>query len=210
MKSSLQGNHQLYVYFGLIFVLIGCVGPTNPVQEVTYYTFSYDPPPVEEIDPLPVVLKIDTFTTATLYNTEKIVYRPASFQRKVYNYHRWQSMPGDLVAYYLARDMKASKRFKAVLTQPGQLIPTHLLTGTVDEIFEDDTPNGWQAVIGLTVTLADANERNADRAIIFQKNYQVSESSTSRNPTAVVSAMSSAMSTISERVIADIFIALSE
>ena len=210
MKLALQGHHQLYLYFVLIFVLIGCVGPTNPVQEVTYYTFSYDPPPVKDMARLPVVLQIDAFTTATLYNTEKIVYRPESYQRKVYNYHRWQSMPGELVAYYLARDMKASARFKAVLTQPGQLLPTHLLAGTVDEIFEDDTPNGWQAVISLTVTLADASERDANSAIIFQKNYQVSEFSASRNPTAVVSAMSLAMSTISERVITDIFNALSE
>ena len=210
MKSSLQVHHKLCLYCGLILALIGCVGPTNPVQDVTYYTFSYDPPPAEEMTRLPVVLQVDAFTTATLYNTEKIVYRPESFQRKVYNYHRWQSVPGELVAYYLARDMKASTRFKAVFTQPGQLLPTHLLTGTVDEIFEDDTASGWQAVIGLTVTLADVSEKDADRAIIFQKNYQVSESSASRNPTAVVSAMSLAMSTISERVIADIFNALSE
>jgi cholesterol transport system auxiliary component len=210
MKSFLREHHQLYLYFGLIFVLSGCVGPTNPTQEVTYYTFSYDPPPAEEMARLPVVLQIVPFTTATLYNTEKIVYRPETFQRKVYNYHRWQSMPGELVAYYLARDMKASARFKAVMTQPGQLSPTHLLTGTVDEIFEDDTLSGWQAVIGLTVTLTKASERDADRAIIFQKSYQINESSASRNPTAVVSAMSLAMSTISKRVIADIFSALSE
>ena len=210
MKSFLQVHHKLCLYCGFIFVLIGCVGPTAPIQEVTYYTFSYDPPPAVEMTPLPVVLQVDAFTTATLYNTEKIVYRPEPFQRKVYNYHRWQSMPGELVAYYLARDMKASTRFKAVLSQSGQLLPTHLLTGTVDEIFEDDTASGWQAVISLTVTLADVSERDADSAIIFQKNYHVSESSDSRNPSAVVSAMSLAMSTISERVIADIINALSK
>jgi cholesterol transport system auxiliary component len=210
MKSLFHDHHQLHLLLGLCFVLSGCVGPTNPVQEVTYYTFSYDPPPSQEIPRLPAVLQLDAFTTAPLYNTEKMVYKPERFQRKVYNYHRWQSIPGELVAYYLARDMKASSRFAAVLTQPGRLSPTHLLTGTVDEIFEDDSPNGWQAVIGLTVTLINASERNADRAVIFQKTYKMSESSASRNPSAVVSAMSSAMSMISKRVIADVFVALSE
>ena len=89
MKSLFHGYYQLCLGLGLCLVLIGCVGPTNPAQEVTYYTFSYDPPRSEDIHRLPAVLQIDAFTTAPLYNTEKIVYRPERFQRKVYNYHRW-------------------------------------------------------------------------------------------------------------------------
>lgn len=210
MKAISRGLTLPCLCFGLFLILSGCVGPTNPIQEVLYFTFSYDPPQAVGDSRLPIVLQIDPFTVAPLYNTEKIVYKPEPFQRKVYHYHRWQSNPGDLVASYLARDMKASGRFAAVITQSGRLLPTYHLTGTVDEFFEDDTGSGWQAVIGITITLTNAGERQADKAIIYQKSYQMSESSASRSPTAVVSAMSIAMSAVSNTVIADVYSALSD
>lgn len=209
--KSMHACHTLpCVLLALCLALSGCVGPTNPTREISYYTFSYDPPQTSSENSLPVILQIDHFTVAPLYNTEKIVYKPASYQRKVYHYHRWQSNPGELVAYFLARDMKASGQYAAVLTQSRRLSPTHFLTGSVDEIFEDDTGSGWQAVIGITVTLTRANEREGDKAIVFQKSYKMSETSTSRNPSAVVSAMSIAMSAVSNIVMADVFSALSD
>jgi cholesterol transport system auxiliary component len=157
-----------------------------------------------------VVLQIDRFTAAPLYDTERLVYQPGPYKWDVYNYHRWQSDPAELVTYYLARDLRASGRFAAVLTETGRLSATHFMTGTVDEILENDTTNGWQAVIGITVTLSKAGQNQADKAIIFQKSYRRIELSASRSPSAVVAAMSTAMAAVSEVVFADVYAALSD
>jgi len=194
----------------LCLFLSGCVGASHPLKDVSYYTFSYDPPLTATDGNLTAVLQIDPFTSAPLYDTERIVYQSEPYQRNVYHYHRWQSNPAELVTHYLARDMKASGRFAAVLTKTGRLSATHVVTGTVEEILERDTKNGWQAIIGITVTCFKAGEPDADKAIIFQKSYRKSELSVSRSPSAVVAAMSTAMAAISESIIADVFSALSE
>ncbi len=209
MKSLIHGDPpRLLIVLCLVFS--GCVGPSHPVQDVSYYTFAYDPPQAAADSNLAVVLQIDPFSAAPLYDTERLVYQPEPYQRNVYHYHRWQSNPAELVTHYLARDMKASGRFAAVLTDTGRLSATHVVSGTVDEILEHDTRNGWQAIIGLTVTLSKVGEPQADKAIIFQKSYRKSELSTSQGPSSVVAAMSTAMAAVSESVIADVFAALSE
>lgn len=193
----------------LCLVLSGCVGPSRPAQEVSYYTFSYDPPQAVGGNSLGVVLQVDRFTAAPLYDTERLVYQPGPYKWDVYHYHRWQSNPAELVTYYLARDWKASGLFAAVITETGRLSATHFVTGTVDEIFENDSANGWQAVIGITVTLSKAGQNQADKAIIFQKSYRRTELAATRSPTAVIAAMSTAMAAVSKAVLADVFAALS-
>lgn len=210
MMSMRHGHTLPVLELVLCLVLSGCVGPSRPIQDVSYYTFSYDPPQSARDKHLAVVLQIDNFTAAPLYNTERIVYQSGPYKRNVYHYHRWQSNPADLVTYYLARDLKASGRFAAVLTETGRLLATHFVTGTVDEIFENDTTNGWQAVIAITVQLSKAGENQADKAILFQKSYRGSELSASRSPSAVVAAMSTAMAAVSKAVLADVFAALSD
>ena len=205
-----QGHHLPLLLLVLCLVLSACVGPSHPLQDVSYYTFSYAPPRTVTDSKLTVVLQIDPFTASPPYDTERIVYQPEPYQRNVYHYHRWQSNPADLVAQYLARDMKASGRFAAVLTNIGRLSATHVVTGMVDEILELDTKNGWEAIIDITITLSKADEPQADKAIIFQKSYRKSALSASRSPSAVVAAMSTAMADVSENVIADVFSALSE
>lgn len=208
MRSRCPVKTRSFLWAGLWMFLSGCIGPATPRQDIAYYTFVYPPPQAAATTRTTAVLQIDPFTAAAPFDTEKIVYEPDPYRREVYHYHRWESNPADLVSYHLARDLKASGRFAAVLTTPGRLSATHFLSGTVDEIYEHDSPSGWQAVLGITVTLSMAGERTADQTILFQKSYRNSELSTSRSPLAVVTAMSAAMAAVSRAVYADVSAAI--
>lgn len=209
MQSRRPVKNRSILWAGLWMLVSGCIGPTVPRQNIAYYTLVYPPPLAVATTRTAVVLQIDPFTVAAPFDTEKIVYEPAPYRRDVYHYHRWESNPADLVSHFLARDLKASGRFAAVLTAPGSLSATHFLTGSLDEMYEYDSPKGWQAVLGITVTLSIAGSRAADQAILFQKSYRNSEWSANRNPQAVVAAMSAAMAAVSRAVYADISAAVS-
>jgi cholesterol transport system auxiliary component len=93
----------------------------------------------------------------------------------------------------------------AVIDSDSLLPATHLLEGTVDDFFEDDTENGWQAVLTLSLTLSTTRTGNADPRILMQRTYRARKACRAKNPQAVAEAMSLAMADVSKHVLGDIY-----
>ncbi|MBW2059882.1 MAG: membrane integrity-associated transporter subunit PqiC [Deltaproteobacteria bacterium] len=189
---------------GLVLLLGGCMKAKHPGHQIEYYTLEYEPPAVAELEPIPVVLRIERFGVAPNFNTNRIVYRERSYRREAYVYKRWRSNPADLVTYFLSRDIKRSGLFQAVLPYDTRVAPSYVIEGTVDEFVEWDTTALWEAVMSLSITLMDENEPDISKRILFQKTYQVSEPCRERKPAALAEAMSRAMAKISAEIIQDL------
>ncbi|MBI4619690.1 MAG: membrane integrity-associated transporter subunit PqiC [Desulfobacterales bacterium] len=193
-----------------LFVLLtlfigGCLGIKKPIRKIDYYTLEYDPPKVMEFSSLPFVIRIDRFSVAPLYNSNRIVYREKQFKRDTYNYHKWHANPGDLVTYFLARDMRQSSLFKGVIVLNSRMSSSHIIEGTVDEFFEQDNKDLWEGVLSVNIALMTENEPDISRSILFQKRYSVREPCRQKNPRALAEAMSRAMSRISGMIISDVY-----
>ena len=199
---------KLFILFlALAFPLFfgSCLKLKHPSNKIAFYTLEYDPPQIGNLAPLPSVIRMDRFSVAPTYNTDRIVYRDRSFKRETYIYHRWRANPGDLVTYFLARDIKRSGLFKAVLTYDSRFPSSYVLEGSVDEFFEWDTEEAWKAVLSLSITLMKEHEPDISQRILFQKTYRTKESCKRRNPAALVEAMSQAMSEVSREITIDIY-----
>jgi cholesterol transport system auxiliary component len=192
----------------VIFILSGCVSTKSPSATIAYYTIEYDPPVVNNHPPLPVVLRIERFTVAPLYNSSNMVFRQAAFKRDAYSYHRWRANPADLATHFLSRDLKTSGYFAGVYDTRTRFRSTHAIEGSVDEFFENDSNGAWEAVLAMTVTLVAEREPDMSKAILLQRHYRISEPCEQKNPGAVAAAMSRAMAKISEMMMADIYNAL--
>jgi ABC-type uncharacterized transport system auxiliary subunit len=165
-----------------------------------YYTLEYDPPITGEgsgTDPLPVVLRIERFTAAPEYQSDRMVYRDASNKRSSYYYHKWRAVPAELVTFFLKRDMAESGRFAGVLPPESGSGHTHVLGGTVEEFLEWDGKVTWDAVIKVNVILLDPYETDATKRVLLQKQFSSREQAETRKPAAVAKAMSRAMAQIS-------------
>ena len=92
-----------------------------------------------------------------------IIYRDKAFVRNTYSYHKWRANPGDLVTYYLARDFKAQNVFEAVLSYDSNLRMTHSLEGVVEEFYEKDSEDSWEAVLSFSLTLVKEHEPDVTR-----------------------------------------------
>jgi ABC-type uncharacterized transport system auxiliary subunit len=190
----------------LLLLLIGsCVDTKQPSLEINHYTLEYASPKPGDGPQLPVILEVARFSAAPVYNTREMVYRDRSFKRETYTYHRWRAHPADLVSDYLARDMRQSGLFRAVVLEESKVSPTHVLEGSVDEFFEWDAPEGWKAVLTISVTLIKAKETDTSKRILFQKTFHAVQPCEEKTPKALAEAMSQSMSRVSEEVIKTVY-----
>lgn len=189
----------------LMFIIGACAGIEKPRNKIDFYTLEYDPPMQAGLSPLPVVIRLQRFSVAPDYNTNRIIYRDRSFRRNSYVYHKWRANPGDLVAHFLGRDMIRSGLFKAVLAHDSGSSASYLLEGSINEFLERDLDERWEAVLSLDITLMRGNEPDASKRILFQKTYREDEPCRRRNPRALAEAMSGAMAEISKKIIEDVY-----
>ena len=186
-------------------IIAGCIDLKQPNNKIQYYTLEYTAPSITGLKPLPVTLKIERFSVAPAYNTNRIIYGRQSFKRDEYFYYKWRSNPADLVTYFLSRDIRASGLFKAVLPQGSGFPFSYLLEGSVDEFLELDVTENWNAVLSLTITLMAANEPDVSKSVLFQKSYTIKKVCKQKNPQGLAQAMSLAMGVTSKEIIKDIY-----
>jgi cholesterol transport system auxiliary component len=121
-----------------------------------------------------------------------------------YYYHQWIMEPGDMITHLFVRDLRASNIARAILISESSYA-THQLSGMVDEFYEQDHENGWNAVLSITITLTEKKEIDVTKRILFQKNYKTLYPCKQKNPKGSAMAMSMAMSEISKKIISDIY-----
>lgn len=191
----------------LLLLLEGCCSIKHPkgMPETRYYTLAYDPPSFDGFKPLPFVLRVYRFQVSPVYDSNKIIYQENPFQRNAYTYRRWRVNPGDLVACLLTRDLVQSGLFKAVFAPETGFSSSHMIEGVVDEFYERDEKDHWEAVLSINVILAAKNESDICKSILFQKKYSLREPCRQKNPQSLAQAMSKAMAGVSERVIMDVY-----
>ena len=189
----------------LSLILAGCLNLKQPKNKIEYYTLEYDPPAEQTRPPVSSALRIDRFAVSPIYNTNRIIYREGSFRREAYVYYKWRANPGDVVTYFLRRDLQHSGLFKAVVAGDSRLESEYTLEGTVDDFLEWDKKNGWEALLAISITLIQENEPDITKRILFQKTYTSIQPCRQKNPMALSEAMSTALSEVSEQIILDIY-----
>ena len=198
-------NKPFILFISLSLLLVACMNLKQPTKKIEYYTLEYPSPKIDDVTPLPYVIRVDRFTTTPPYNTTQIIYRDRSFERNAYVYHKWQTNPGAIVTTLVNRDMKNSALFKAVLNPESRLSSSYIVEGTVEEFFEWDAPKAWKAVLGVSIILTKKNTGDIDNTILFQKTYHQAQQCQRKHPKAVAEAMSQALSKISKEIIKDVY-----
>jgi ABC-type uncharacterized transport system auxiliary subunit len=189
---------------GFALFLGACLNLKQPPNKIDYYALEYDPPKPVDSKPLDIVVRLERFGVAATYDTNRMIYRDSSFKRNAYVYHKWWSNPGEFATQFLARDIRRSGLFAAVVQSDSRLGASYTLEGSVDEFLELDTEETWRAVLSLTVVLVSGNDETGKR-IVFQKTYNADEECKQKNPRALAEAMSGAMARTSAEIIKDVY-----
>ena len=198
------------LFFTTFFLFGACINLKQPNLKVHYYTLEYDPPHMPELTVFPLVIRVDPFSVSPIFDSNRIIYREQSFKRGAYTYHRWQANPGELVSYFLARDLQQSGLFEGVFSSSSTLPPSYTLSGSVDEFLEWDREETWLALLALSVTVVAQDQADAEEGILLQRTYRLEEICDQKNPRALAEAMSRAMAKLSREVIRDIHASLAQ
>nr|MBF0220665.1 membrane integrity-associated transporter subunit PqiC [Desulfobulbaceae bacterium] len=178
----------------------GCLPSKQPPITIDYYTLDYEPPPANEAPVIPVIIAVDRFSSSPEYQTDKMLYQEKKATISAYTYHRWRTTPADIVSYYLARDLQASKLFLAVTSPSGRLRPTHRLEGVVDKFIESDEEPYWYAVISVTITVVKEAEPDVTKQVLTQQSFSSKIRCQEKSPLAVSQAMALAMAEITHDI----------
>ncbi len=184
------------------------MGPSAKRPAMKFYSIDYPSPVYESQTRLPLILEVEPFEGVAPYDTTRIIYSTNRFARNRYVYHQWIAKPSTMITPLLVRDIRCAALFQAVITTRDPKA-THVLRGTVEQFYEQDTKENWNAVLSITVTLIKKNEPDATKAIGFQKSYTHTQVCEEKSPQGLAAAMSTAVSRISEMIIADIRTAVS-
>lgn len=185
-------------------MLSACVGTSKPPHPVYYYTLEYKAPSEQVARQLPFTLRVERFSVSPPYDSQRIIYAHEGLQRNAYAYHQWIARPGEMLPYFLARDMRHANVFRAVLTPDASLSATHSLFGWVEEFVEKDASPHWQAAATINITLISNLDKDPTRRILLQKRYNAAADCKARTPEALAEAMSSAVAQISQTVMQDV------
>ncbi len=190
----------------LLALLLMAGACSRPPILVQRYVLEYPAPAVPRQAPLPEAVKVHQFAAAEAINTTAMLYRPDAYQRQAYVYHQWRITPGPLVTDSLVRDLRQAGLFQAVFTEDSPDRARFRVEGGVTEMQEENYPAGWQAVLGLSITLLDTHypPREVSRRVMFQKSYRAVEPMPDQTPQGLAAAISRAMSRLSREIITDI------
>ena len=192
-------NMKACLFLSVMALLLsaGCLSLKQPAIKVDYYQIEYDPVTRSKPEPLDIVLGVRHFGAAAAFNNDRIVYREGKHEWQTYYYHRWITNAIEMVRDALLRDLQLSNNYRAVVPVPGTTPWGYEIRGYVQDIYENDMGTSWKSVIDLNITFIKTPPRISRRRVIFQKNYHASVPSESKDPKAVVAAMSAARQIIS-------------
>jgi ABC-type uncharacterized transport system auxiliary subunit len=191
------------------FAFAACLPQSAPPKPFYYYTLDYPSPELDLGSHLPVVLRVERFSVSPPFNSQKIFFADKGPYRNAYAHHQWIAAPSELLPFLIARDLRATRAFRAILTPDNSLVPTHLLSGWIEEFLELDQAATWQASLRLNITLIAANEPDPSRRILMQKRYEAQAPCGEKTPAALAQAMGAATGKVSSEVIQDVYDVLS-
>lgn len=197
-----------FLVLTILLFVGGCVGGGTPPPPVEYYTLEYGSPVTGGLPQLDDAIKIERFSTDQAINGNAMLYREEPYTLNAYRYHRWRVGPGDLITDGLLRDLRTSGLFQAVFSYREPENARYLLEGHIVEFLEAQDQGGQTALITLSVTLMDQDQKEVSKKILFQKNYHSTQPFQGKKPENLARAMSGAMEKLSGKLITDIHAAV--
>jgi uncharacterized lipoprotein YmbA len=148
------------------------------------------------------VLKLAPVRVANRYDNRGFTYRIGqdSFETDFYN--QFLAAPGPMLTDELRQALDRSNVFSAVVNSASLVEPTHLLEGTVDELYGDFAgDDAGKAVLGMSFVM---REGGSDRPVIFRKQYEKSIPLQTRSPEGLVQGWNRGLGEILAQLVNDL------
>jgi ABC-type uncharacterized transport system auxiliary subunit len=145
-----------------------------------------------DLSKTPFVLEVEHFRALDALQDDRIVYYQSADELNYYDYHRWSSEPGTLVAELAARRLGEMGVFAQVHEFSHTAPADYVLRGRVLDFEEVDYEGGGRGRAALELSLI----RNHDRKVIWMDRREREQAVQGKGLDGVVRAVSAAMSQV--------------
>jgi cholesterol transport system auxiliary component len=149
------------------------------------------------------VLKLAPVRVAYPYDSKGFIYRIASESFETDFYNQFLVAPGPMLSDELRQALGQANLFQAVVNSTSVVEATHLLEGTVDELYGDfsaDDPG--KAVLALSFVMRP--QAAGEPQAIFRKQYEKAIPLKARSPEGLVQGWNRALEQIIVELVADL------
>ena len=136
---------------GSLMVLIAPA--CGSVPKTHFYTLQAPATPAPSDPRTTYVLGVERFRSPAILGDDRLVYYVSPTQVNYYQYHRWGSTPGLLLAEFTAQWLESSGVFTQVKMLPVREAVDYTLNGKVASFEEVDSEGGARVRLALALTL---------------------------------------------------------
>lgn len=195
-----------FIVMALFLCLIaGCSTGGKPQYNVETYLLNYPAPSWNNPEKLPTSVKFHRFSIAVAYNSTSMVFRSDDYSIDSFNYSRWAVNPADMTGDSILRDMRGSGLFQAVFSRHETDASRFIVSGGIEEFYLRADSSNKKAIIGISISVQDTQEKETGKRMMFQKKYLQEEALKDSSPKGYCEAASRAMQIISREIISDIY-----
>ena len=174
-------------------LLTACAG----TPKTHFYTLHMAGQPAKPASPDAPVLVVEPLTAEPLAADLHLVYRTSPYTVDFYAYHQWAVDPAEQVTHTLAEALRATGAFSQVYVAPAPVTGDLRLRGRLIELCEVDEGNQWYGQVTLDLTLF----RSQTGEVVWHKRFTQRVLADSRNPEAVVKALSEGVGRVASEVV---------
>lgn len=203
-RSLLQSYKNVSIVLcALLFSTTGCISFKTEYPKTTYYRLED-----RSITPFTKTvsegLLVKPFTIDSEFNTDRMIVMTNATEAQPLMYHRWTSEPQELITAHLLHRLQQSSFFSGgVFTPASTVTPVLQLEGHITECLARSTPEGNVASVRIHCTIQKA-DATGKMSVILQKVYSQNIRRANDGAASIAPAMSEAVSTIGDELLADI------
>jgi ABC-type uncharacterized transport system auxiliary subunit len=176
-------NRRFITFVALSAGLLSGCGAARPSK---YYqlTIPSDATPVAERSPYPVTLLLAPLRASHLYREDRIVYGSNGQNMGTYQYQQWIEPPTEMLVNVLLRDLRASRRYRAVDVLRSNSHGDFILYG---RLYDFKEISGSSLMARLTIDLELRETKTG--SIVWTHYYSHDEPFSRKDISAVVAAL---------------------
>jgi uncharacterized lipoprotein YmbA len=179
-------------------LLAGC----GEIRYPKYYALNIVPPSKSAVEDVrrSVTVAVRQFDTPDYIRQGRIVYRETPEEVGFYDYHRWAADPGTTITTAMIDALRSSRLFSLVVPYDGGEQQECVLSGRVERLEEVDYGGGVRVEARILAELA--NKRTGE--MLWTGDASETSKIETRTVASVVDAMSHAVATSIDRLVASI------
>jgi len=175
---------KLWRYSFMLFGVLLFIHCSGSMPDIHYYVIDYPVPrgASPAAAKYSVTIGVEKFHAAPLLREERIVYRDAGYERKYYYYHRWITLPEEMVTEKVIEQLCAANLFKQVVAYPRFTGVDFVLQGTIKALEEWDEDGDWYARAQIAFSLVPRGSSHP----VWQKTIEKKNKLARKTPAEVV------------------------